>query len=258
MTDIAMLFGLVLMITALVLMYKCARGKSCRRRLEELADSVASDKRQMDFLVKRLDGILDDMAAENEKSSVLKHHTARLEELVEELDYKRRELEASNRSMADINGELARSNAGLVEKATRLRDEIGQNELAIRESEEYIDSLQRTKEGLDIAVNNMPAEEVHYLSRSLYDMGITPTVRAKIEAHGIVYIGEMVRLSEEFLMDIWGVGPVNLERIKARLSEHGVWFGMDVIRVGDRWYRRKQEQTNSVIHGREQGVTGIL
>ena len=51
MIDIAMLFGLVLMITALVLMYKCARGKSCRRKLEELADSVASDKRQMDFLL---------------------------------------------------------------------------------------------------------------------------------------------------------------------------------------------------------------
>ena len=48
-----MLAGLVLMITALVLMYKCARGKSCRRKMESLADSITSDKEEIDFLVKR-------------------------------------------------------------------------------------------------------------------------------------------------------------------------------------------------------------
>lgn len=44
-----MLAGLVLMITALVLMYKCARGKSCRRKMESLADSITSDKEEIDF-----------------------------------------------------------------------------------------------------------------------------------------------------------------------------------------------------------------
>lgn len=34
--------------------------------------------------------------------------------------------------MADINGELKRSNAELVKRATQLRDEIQQDELAIQ------------------------------------------------------------------------------------------------------------------------------
>ena len=35
-------------------------------------------------------------------------------------------------------------------------------------------------------------------------------------------------------------GPVTLDKIKTKLNENGAWFGMDVIRVGNHWYRRKQ------------------
>ena len=127
--DIIMLVGLVLMITALILMYKCTRGKSCRRKMEKIADSVASDKEDIDFLVKRFGYLFEEMSADHGKESILKDHAARLQELVEELEYQRNGLEADNRSMTDINGELRRSNAELVEKAIQLRDEIRQDEL---------------------------------------------------------------------------------------------------------------------------------
>ncbi len=50
--------------------------------------------------------------------------------------------------MADINGELKRSNAELVKRATQLRDEIQQDELAIQKMQERLDSLKRIKAGL--------------------------------------------------------------------------------------------------------------
>lgn len=241
--DITMLVGLLLMIAALVLMYKCAKNKSCRRKMERLADSVASDKEEIDFLVKRFGYLFEEMSADHGKESVLKDHAARLQELVEELEYQRDGLEADNRSMTHINDELRRSNAGLVEKATQLRDEIRQDELTIRKMEEHIESVKRIREGLDIALDNLPAEEVHYLSEPIFSLGITPSIRSHLEAQGILYIGDLIHLDETYLMEIWGVGPVTLEKIKNKLNENGVWFGMDVIRVGNHWYRRKQELT---------------
>ena len=102
--DIIMLVGLVLMITALILMYKCTRGKSCRRKMEKIADSVASDKEDIDFLVKRFGYLFEEMSADHGKESILKDHAARLQELVEELEYQRNGLEADNRTMTNING----------------------------------------------------------------------------------------------------------------------------------------------------------
>ena len=117
----------------------------------------------------------------------------------------------------------------------------------------YIDSLKRIREGLEIALNNLPAEEVHYLSEPIFSLGITPSIRSHLEAHGILYIGDLIHLDESYLMEIWGVGPVTLEKIKSKLNENGVWFGMDVIRVGNHWYRRKQElkQTDSMEESKE-------
>ena len=40
--DITMLIGLVLMVSALVILYRCARGKSRRQRMNELADTLLS------------------------------------------------------------------------------------------------------------------------------------------------------------------------------------------------------------------------
>lgn len=79
--------------------------------------------------------------------------------------------------MADINGELKRSNAELVKRATQLRNEIQQNELVIQKMQERLDSLKRIKVGLEIALNNIQAEEVHYLSEPVFSLGITPSIK---------------------------------------------------------------------------------
>ena len=71
-------------------------------------------------------------------------------------------------------------------------------------------------------------------------MGITPSVCDRLEARGILYIGDLIPLCEQHLIETWGVSPVTLEKIKTKMNENGVWFGMDVIRVGSRWFRRKQ------------------
>lgn len=183
---------------------------------------------------------MDEMTADNEKNSILKRHADRLEELVTQLDRTRNELETSNLSMADINGELKRSNAELVKRATQLRNEIQQDELVIQKMQERLDSLKRIKVGLEIALNNIQAEEVRYLSEPVFSLGITPSIKSHLESHGILYIGDLIHLNEQYLMEIWGIGPVTLDKIKTKLNENGAWFGMDVIRVGNHWYRRKQ------------------
>ena len=129
MKDTDIFFSIALMILGIVLMYKSMKGNSCRQILAKLADSIASDKEDINFQIKRFGYLLDEMTADNEKNSILKRHADRLEELVTQLDRTRNELETSNLSMADINGELKRSNAELVKRATQLRNEIQQDEL---------------------------------------------------------------------------------------------------------------------------------
>lgn len=243
MNDIDMLFCIVAMVLGAFLIYYPMKDESPRQKVKKLADSVASDKKNIDYQIQRFSYLLDNMAADNGKGSALKYQIARLEEIIKELNSKRKELESSNRSMTGINNELKRSNAELLKKALELRDEIQQQELKIQQQEEYISSAQRVKEGLEIALDNIQAEEVHYLSQPIFSMKMTPIVRSKLESHGILYIGDLIQLNEEYLMEIWGIGPVALERIKTKLNENGVWFGMDVIRINDRWYRRKQELT---------------
>ena len=56
----------------------------------------------------------------------------------------------------------------VVKRATQLRNEIQQDELAIQKIQERLDSLKRIKVGLEIALNNIQAEEVHYLSEPVF------------------------------------------------------------------------------------------
>ncbi len=243
MIDVAFLSGLMLMVTALVLMYICLRRKSRRQRLERLTDSLSSTKNCLDYQMSRFNSLMDEMASDNKRDSILKSHAERLEELVGELECKRDVLDAENRLMTGTNTELKRSNADLVERATHLRNEISLNEQTICDMEQQIDTLKSIREGLEIALGNVPAAEVHYLAQPVFSLGITPSVRSQLESHGILYIGDLIRLDEQYLMEIWGIGPVTLERIKAKLNENKVWFGMDVIRIENHWYRRKQEPT---------------
>ena len=158
-----MLIGLVLMITALVILYRCARGKSRRQRMNELADTLLSIHDSLELQVRRLETLSGEIASDNEKCSALQYRIGLLQDTVDSLEYRRDELDRDNQSMTRTNNELKRSNAELVEKAARLRDSIAHDEQAICEAEQSIDLLKRIKEGLEIAMSNIPAEEVPYL-----------------------------------------------------------------------------------------------
>ena len=237
--NIDMLFCIVLMVLGAFLIYYPIKDESPRQKLKKLADSVASDKKDIDYLIQRFSYLLDNMAADNGKGSALRCQIAKLEEVVKELNGKRKELELNNRSMTDVNDELKRSNAELLRKASELRDEIQQQEIKIQQQEEYINSVQRVKEGLEIALDNIQAEEVHYLSQPIFSMKMTPIVRSKLESHGILYVGDLIQLKDE------------TERKRC------------VVRYGCHTNQRplvssETRINNGLIHGREQRITRVL
>lgn len=241
MTIVNILFGIVLMMLVLIQTYNSVKAKSHRQELQQLCDFLQSRKDTMDSLLNRFNGILDDMASDNERNTVLKNHARELQGLVWQLEYKQNGLEASIRSTEKTRDDLSRSRDRLLAEVNNVREEIRCGNDTIKHIESRIDSLDGIRTGLEIAINNMPAEEIHYLSNSLYSIGMTPSVRRHIEAEGIYFIGDLISVNENYLIDIWGLGPVNLERIKKKLRENGVWFGMDTVRVNNHWFRVKRE-----------------
>ena len=239
--DITMLIGLVLMVSALVILYRCARGKSRRQRMNELADTLLSIHDSFELQVRRLETLSGEIASDNEKCSSLQYRAGQLQDTVDSLEYRRDELDRENLSLARTHDELMRSNTDLTEKAARLRNAIVQDGQAVVELEQRIDTLRRIKEGLEIAVENKPAEEVPYLSQPLFSLGVQPSAQNHLTAYGLRYVGDLVRRDEQYLMEIWGIGPATVERIKTKLNENGACLDMDVIRVDNRWYRRKTD-----------------
>ena len=234
--DITMLIGLVLMVSALVILYRCARGKSRRQRMNELADTLLSIHDSLELQVRRLETLSGEIVSDNEKCSSLQYRAGQLQDTVDSLEYRRDELDRENLSLARTHDELMRSNADLTEKAARLRNAIVQDGQAVVELEQRIDTLRRIKEGLEIAVENKP-----YLSQPLFSLGIQPSAQNHLTAYGLRYVGDLVRRDEQYLMEIWGIGPATVERIKTKLNENGACLDMDVIRVDNRWYRRKTD-----------------
>ena len=230
-----MLIGLVLMVSALVILYRCARGKSRRQRMNELADTLLSIHDSFELQVRRLETLSGEIVSDNEKCSALQYRAGQLQDTVDSLEYRRDELDRENLSLARTHDELMRSNTDLTEKAARLRDAIVQDGQAVVELEQRIDTLRRIKEGLEIAVENKPAEE------PLFSLGVQPSAQNHLTAYGLRYVGDLVRRDEQYLMEIWGIGPATVERIKTKLNENGACLDMDVIRVDNRWYRRKTD-----------------
>lgn len=241
MNIIHILFGIVLILLVLIQTYNSVKAESHRQELQQLCDFLQSRKDTMDSLLNRFDSILSDMASDNERNAVLKNHARELESLVWQLEYKRNGLESTNKSLENTQNRLYRSREQLFAEVNKLREEIQHGKDTLWHLENRTDSLNGIRTGLEIAINDMPAEEIHYLSNSLYSIGMTPSVRRHIEAEGIRFIGDLISVNENYLTDIWGLGPVNLERIKKKLQENGVWFGMDAVRVNNHWFRVKRE-----------------
>ena len=236
-----MLIGLVLMVSALVILYRCVRRKSRRQRMNELADTLLSTNDSLELQVGKLEILLGTLSDDNERCSALQYRAGQLQDTVDSLEYRRDELERENLSLERTHDELMRSNAALVEKADGLRDAIEKNGQAVVGLEQRIDTLRRIREGLEAAVENLPAEEVPFLSQPLFSLGIQPSAQNHLTAYGLRYVGDLVPHDEEYLMEIWGVGPATVERIKSKLGENGASLGMDVIRIDNRWYRRKTD-----------------
>lgn len=243
-------FNLAMMILGLILIIKGLRDQYLENKKKAAAEAAESDKQRMEKLVSAFSSLLGKISADNEKFAALSYQVSRLRCLVNELESRKKELEESNNALSDINMELKRSNGTLIDTAKDLREDIRQKEDTIREMESYVDSLESIKAGLEIAVNNIDAEEIPFLSRSITSLGITPSVRERLVREGIQYVGELTQVNEDYLTDIWGVGPVTIDRIKNKLNENDVWFGMEVIRINDRWYRRKSIN-NGLNYGRE-------
>ena len=225
----------------LIQTYNSVKAESHRQELQQICDFLQSRKDTMDSLLIRFDSILGDMASDNERNTVLKNHARELQSLVWQLEYKQNGLEASIRSTEKTRDDLLRSRDRLIAEVNNVREEIRCGNDTIKHIESRIDSLDGIRAGLEIAISNIPAEEIHYLSNSLYSIGMTPSVRRHIEAEGIRFIGDLISINENYLTDIWGLGPVNLERIKKKLRENGVWFSMDAVRVNNHWFRVKRE-----------------
>ena len=240
--DIIMFAGLVSMIASLVFMYRCAKEKS-RQKTEKIIEIFVSIERIVRYHNKCLDKLLEVMVKENENEPFLENRVTRLQDITKELEEKREELDRSIKSLTDIQTELMKSADSLTEHSRWLREQITHKEMTVHDLEQRIDSLKKIMEGLEIALDNVPVKELHYLAKPVFSMGITPSICDRLKARGILYIGDLIPLSENYLAEIWGVGQVTLERIKDRMKENGVWFGMDVIRVNDRWFRRKQQPT---------------
>lgn len=225
-----MLIGLVLMVSALVILYRCARGKSRRQRMNELADTLLSIHDSFELQVRRLETLSGEIVSDNEKCSSLQYRAGQLQDTVDSLEYRRDELDRENLSLARTHDELMRSNTDLTEKAARLRDAHSAGRTGRRRTGAAHRHPEKNKEGLEIAVENKPAEEIPYLSQPLFSLGIQPSAQNHLTAYGLRYIGDLVRRDEQYLMEIWGIGPATVERIKTKLNENGACLDMDVIR----------------------------
>ena len=235
-------FGLILTILVLLQTFKSVKIDSGWKKLDKLTTSFAQSKEELEFQVGRLNDLLKGLATDQGRYSSLKNHIRMLESETKELEEKQVKLNESCTMMKSVREELEQINAELAEKTNRQRDEILRNETQIRETEKRIRSLKEIHDGWEIAVNRVPAEEVRCLSRLISDMGIVPAVRQQLAACGIVRLGDLVGLDEQSILGIAGVGPVTLDIIKAKMSENGVSFDMDVVRIGNRWYRKQYEQ----------------
>lgn len=233
------IIGVLLVILVSIQTYSSLKLESKRQETERLYSDLASNNLRVDSLLGKYERLFTEMTADNNSISVLKDRIMVLDYTVEELKQQEERLRRNTQYLERTNAELCKSNSDLADKCVRLRGKIEDGNKSIEEMGDYIDSLKIVKEGLETAVSNFPVEEVPYLSTSIFAMGVTPSISHKLEGYGILYVGDIINLSEQYLIEIWGVGPVNLERIKNKLKDNDVWFGMDVIRVNNRWYRRK-------------------
>lgn len=242
MNIIHILFGIVLILLVLIQTYNSVKAESHRQELQQLCDFLQSRKDTMDSLLNRFDGILGDLASDNERNAVLKNHAIELDKLVKGLRYEQDCLESGNRSMKSTRKRLLTIKGKLINETNEIREKIRQRKGTIAQLEIRIDSLKRIKAGLDIDTGQTQAEEAINLSEAVSALNIPPSVKSILEDHGITCIGELACLDRDYLQGISGIGPVSVGRIDAALQEKGAHLGMEAVKVNDRWYKFESEE----------------
>lgn len=237
MNIIHILFGIVLILLVLIQTYNSVKAESHRQELQQLCDFLQSRKDTMDTLISRFDGIISDMASDNERNTVLKNHAIELDKLVKELKYEQDCLESGNRSMKTKRKRMLTQKEKLINETNEIKKTIRQRMDTIAQLDIRINTLKRIKAGLDIDRGEIRAEEISCLSEPLSVMNIQPMMRRLLESQGVKCIGELVCLDRDYFRGIKGVGPVSVERIEAALREKGLCLGMEAVKVNDRWYR---------------------
>ena len=244
MNIIHILFGIVLILLVLIQTYNSVKAESHRQELQQICDFLQSRKDTMDSLLSRFDGILGDMASDNERNTVLKNHATELDKLVKKLRYEQSCLESGNRSMKSTRKRMLTIKGKLINEANEIKKTIRQRMETIAQLEIRIDSLKRIKAGLDIDTGHTQAEEAINLSEAVSALNIPPSVKSILEDHGITCIGELSSLDRDYLQGISGIGTISIDRIDAALQEKGTYLGMDAVKVNGRWYRIEEEQTS--------------
>ncbi len=243
MTIVNILFGIVLMILVLVQTYNSVKAESHRQELQQLGDFLQSRKDSLDALIGRFDGIINDMASDNERNAVLKNHAIELDKLVKGLKYEQNCLESGNRSLKSTRKRLLTIKGKLMNETNEIREKIRQRKHTIAQLEIQIDSLKRIRAGFGIEMGNGLRDEISCLSEPVSGLNIPPSVRSILASHGITCIGELACLDREYLQGISGIGPVSVERIEATLREKGLCLGLEAVKVNDRWYRIEPDET---------------
>lgn len=239
---IHILFGIVLIILVLIQTYNSVKVESHCQELQHLNDFLQSRKDTMDSLLNRFDGILDDMASDNERNAVLKNHAIELDNLVKGLKYEQSFLESVNQSMKSKQKRLLTIKEKLKNETNEIKEKIRQRKNTIAQLEIQIDSLKRIKAGIDIEMGNSLRNEVSSLSEPVSGLNISPSIKLILESQGITCIGELACLDKDYLQGISGIGAVSVERIDAALQEKGAYLGMEAVKVNDRWYRIESEE----------------
>ena len=242
MTTVNILFGIVLMILVLIQTFNSVKMESHRQELQQVGDFLQSRKDTVDSLISRFDGIISDMASDNERNAVLKKHAIELDKLVKGLKYEQECLESGNRSMKSTRKRMLTIKGKLINEANEIKKTIRQRMETIAQLEIRIDSLKRIKAGLDIDTGHTQAEEAINLSEAVSALNIPPSVKSILEDHGITCIGELACLDRDYLQGISGIGPVSVGRIDAALQEKGAHLGMEAVKVNDRWYKFESEE----------------
>ena len=181
MNIIHILFGIVLILLVLIQTYNSVKAESHRQELQQICDFLQSRKDTMDSLLSRFDGILGDMASDNERNTVLKNHATELDKLVKELRYEQSCLESGNRSMKSKQKRLLTIKGKLINETNEIKEKIRQRKNTIAQLEIRIDSLKRIKAGLDIEIDNSLGNEMDCLSEPVSGLNIPPSIKSILD-----------------------------------------------------------------------------